>query len=144
MEEHSRVWLQCTQTDNVCLQRMCAEFQTGTPVTMVASPIHFLLTKLGGTSSANHWWSPGSQMLYEGCQDTSCAGRMQGPGWATAFLRLIGKLMTFSCVHWPLEFALLWIEAISRWVVFLFSICKSHSYFILCVCVCIFYLSHGL
>lgn len=40
---------------------MCSEFQIG----IVASPIHFLLTKLGGMSWANHWWSPGSWMLNE-------------------------------------------------------------------------------
>lgn len=39
---------------------------------------------------------------------------MGDSGRATAFLRLIGKLMTSSYVHWPLEFVLLWIVSSSH------------------------------
>lgn len=88
-------------------KKMCSEFQQGKPLTTIAPSINFLLFKVGGIPQANHWWSRGTPMLSDRSQDVSRVLGMQELGLATAPLRLTGKQITFPCVYWPLEFALL-------------------------------------
>lgn len=123
---------------------MCSEFQIGTPVTTVASPIHFLLTKLGGMSWANHRWSPGSWMLKDWSQDTSCVGGRGMSYCPSQTNRKTDDLFIRSLTAWICSSVNCLFKPFPLGWSFCFQFAKLLFVYYIYMCVYTFYLSHGL